>query len=42
MKPEQADAAKLGFDPFDVTKIWPRKDFPVSLLRKGKIFCAFY
>ncbi|PUU77755.1 catalase [Tuber borchii] len=29
MKPEQADAAKLGFDPFDVTKIWPREEFPM-------------
>ncbi|PUU80692.1 catalase-like domain-containing protein [Tuber borchii] len=30
MKPEQADAAKLGFDPFDVTKIWPRMKFPMQ------------
>ncbi|PUU79166.1 catalase [Tuber borchii] len=30
MKPEQADAAKLGFDPFDVTKIWPRTKFPMQ------------
>ncbi|KAK3621652.1 hypothetical protein LTR56_022691 [Elasticomyces elasticus] len=29
MKPEEADAEKLGFDPFDVTKVWPRKDFPM-------------
>lgn len=29
MKPEEADPAKLGFDPFDVTKIWPRGQFPV-------------
>lgn len=29
MKPEEADAAKLGFDPFDVTKVWPRNQFPV-------------
>ena len=30
MKAEDADPEKLGFDPFDVTKIWPRGDFPVS------------
>jgi catalase len=30
MAPEQADSAKLGFDPFDVTKVWPRSQFPVS------------
>jgi len=30
MEPEEADPAKLGFDPFDVTKVWPRKQFPVS------------
>lgn len=30
MKPEQADAEKLGFDPFDVTKIWPRDQFPLQ------------
>ena len=30
MKPEEADPHKLGFDPFDVTKIWPRGQFPVS------------
>ncbi|KAK1083194.1 hypothetical protein LTR33_003418 [Friedmanniomyces endolithicus] len=29
MKPEEADAEKLGFDPFDVTKVWPRKEFPM-------------
>lgn len=30
MDPEEADPAKLGFDPFDVTKIWPRKQFPMQ------------
>ncbi|CUS10538.1 unnamed protein product [Tuber aestivum] len=30
MKPEQADPVKLGFDPFDVTKVWPKHDFPVQ------------
>jgi catalase len=29
MKPEDADPEKLGFDPFDVTKVWPKKQFPV-------------
>ncbi|KAL1957204.1 hypothetical protein VTO42DRAFT_6238 [Malbranchea cinnamomea] len=29
MKPEEADAAKLGFDPFDVTKVWPKRQFPL-------------
>ena len=29
MEPEEADANKLGFDPFDVTKVWPRDQFPV-------------
>ena len=29
MKPEDADPEKLGFDPFDVTKVWPRGQFPV-------------
>ncbi|KAK6355605.1 hypothetical protein TWF696_004704 [Orbilia brochopaga] len=29
MQPEEADAALLGFDPFDVTKVWPRKQFPM-------------
>lgn len=38
MKPEQADAADLGFDPFDATKIWPKKEFPVGPLRKRKSF----
>lgn len=29
MQPEDADPEKLGFDPFDVTKVWPRKQFPM-------------
>ncbi|KAF3297966.1 hypothetical protein TWF132_004110 [Orbilia oligospora] len=29
MTPEEADPALLGFDPFDVTKVWPRKQFPL-------------
>lgn len=29
MKPEEANPAKLGFDPFDVTKVWPKDQFPV-------------
>ena len=29
MQPDEADAEKLGFDPFDVTKVWPRGQFPV-------------
>lgn len=29
MDPSEADANKLGFDPFDVTKVWPRGQFPV-------------
>lgn len=31
MKPEQADPEVLGFDPFDVTKVWPKHLFPVSV-----------
>jgi hypothetical protein len=31
MQPEEADPAKLGFDPFDVTKVWPKKQFPVRI-----------
>ncbi|KAL2796187.1 catalase [Aspergillus keveii] len=30
MQPEEADPAKLGFDPFDVTKVWPKKQFPLQ------------
>ncbi|TGO17092.1 hypothetical protein BTUL_0021g00690 [Botrytis tulipae] len=29
MQPEEADANILGFDPFDVTKVWPRDKFPM-------------
>ncbi|RAL03161.1 catalase [Aspergillus ibericus CBS 121593] len=29
MKPEEADPVKLGFDPFDVTKVWPKDQFPL-------------
>jgi len=29
MQPEEADANVLGFDPFDVTKVWPRAQFPM-------------
>lgn len=30
MDPGQADPDKLGFDPFDVTKVWPRSQFPMK------------
>ena len=30
MQPDEADFEKLGFDPFDVTKVWPRAQFPVG------------
>ncbi|ERF68681.1 hypothetical protein EPUS_05742 [Endocarpon pusillum Z07020] len=30
MQPEEADPEKLGFDPFDVTKVWPRGKFPMQ------------
>ncbi|OCL03713.1 heme-dependent catalase, partial [Glonium stellatum] len=30
MDPEDADPEKLGFDPFDVTKVWPRSQFPMQ------------
>ena len=30
MQPDEADPNKLGFDPFDVTKVWPRKQFPMQ------------
>ncbi|KAJ5582826.1 hypothetical protein N7535_001446 [Penicillium sp. DV-2018c] len=29
MQPDEADADKLGFDPFDVTKVWPKDKFPL-------------
>jgi catalase len=28
-EPDQADTIKLGFDPFDVTKVRPKAQFPV-------------
>jgi len=34
MQPDEADPAILGFDPFDVTKVWPRGQFPVCALNK--------
>ncbi|KAH7160391.1 catalase-like domain-containing protein [Dactylonectria estremocensis] len=30
MQPDEADPDKLGFDPFDVTKVWPRDQFPMQ------------
>jgi len=30
MQPDEADPEKLGFDPFDVTKVWPREQFPMQ------------
>lgn len=32
MEPDEADPDNLGFDPFDVTKVWPKSQFPVSIL----------
>ncbi|EHL00323.1 Heme-dependent catalase-like protein [Glarea lozoyensis ATCC 20868] len=29
MQPHEADPNTLGFDPFDVTKVWPRSQFPM-------------
>ncbi|ETN45028.1 uncharacterized protein HMPREF1541_09904 [Cyphellophora europaea CBS 101466] len=37
MKPEEADPAELGFDPFDVTKVWPRKRFPMQEFGKLRV-----
>ncbi|KAG2008033.1 heat-induced catalase [Coprinopsis cinerea AmutBmut pab1-1] len=34
MRPEEADPNKLGFDPFDVTKVWPRGQFPMHEVGK--------
>jgi catalase len=34
MKPEDSDPEKLGLDPFDVTKVWPRKQFPLQEFSK--------
>ncbi|KJK89211.1 hypothetical protein H633G_06935 [Metarhizium anisopliae BRIP 53284] len=30
MDPSMTDPESLGFDPFDVTKVWPRKQFPMQ------------
>lgn len=30
MDPQQCDPDALGFDPFDVTKVWPREQFPMK------------
>jgi catalase len=30
MDPDQTDPNLLGFDPFDVTKVWPRDQFPMQ------------
>ncbi|KAJ1327072.1 catalase [Microdochium nivale] len=30
MQPNEADPDVLGFDPFDVTKVWPRDKFPMK------------
>ncbi|OHW99039.1 catalase [Colletotrichum incanum] len=30
MQPQDADPDELGFDPFDVTKVWPRDKFPMQ------------
>nr|RBQ91288.1 hypothetical protein FVER53263_05529 [Fusarium verticillioides] len=30
MDPRQADLDKLGFDPFDVSKVWPQSQFPMK------------
>lgn len=34
MQPSEADPLKLGFDPFDVTKVWPRAEFPMHEIGK--------
>ena len=34
MKPDEADPETLGFDPFDVTKVWPRGQFPMQEVGK--------
>lgn len=34
MEPADADINVLGFDPFDVTKVWPRNQFPVRTTPK--------
>ncbi|KAJ5982294.1 hypothetical protein N7451_012394 [Penicillium sp. IBT 35674x] len=39
MQPGEADPDTLGFDPFDVTKVWPKSQFPmiVKLHEFGKL-----
>lgn len=37
MQPEQADPDILGFDPFDVTKVWPREQFPLQEFGRLKL-----
>ncbi|KAI5799078.1 catalase [Geopyxis carbonaria] len=34
MQPEEANPPTLGFDPFDVTKVWPRGQFPMHEVGK--------
>lgn len=34
MQPEEADAQKLGFDPFSACEVWPRDQFPVGVERR--------
>ncbi|KAG8532960.1 uncharacterized protein KY384_001741 [Bacidia gigantensis] len=34
MEPNEADFDKLGFDPFDITKVWPRDKFPMHTFGK--------
>ena len=31
MTPEEA--SKVAFDPFDVTKVWPRGEFPIFKMK---------
>lgn len=38
MQPNEADPEKLGFDPFDVTKVWPREQFPVRFVRCAPLY----
>lgn len=40
MQPEEADPEKLGFDPFDVTKVWPRGQFPVCCSAANSHLCG--
>ncbi|KAJ6035711.1 uncharacterized protein N7446_010473 [Penicillium canescens] len=38
MEPDEADPDNLGFDPFDVTKVWPKSQFPLVLNRNPEDF----